>query len=119
MQNTQQTPDSESNLPNTWEECPICQCPDAYVIKDVPKNLFLGSLILFLGFALYLFSIEWWWGMSALLGITAVDYLLYQILPDAVVCYGCKKVFRKLSSTFVKDSGLKAFDPHMGERYRH
>ncbi len=97
-----------------WNECPHCQAPDAYLRKAVPRNALLGLLLIYLVGALYLLSRNWVAGMAALVLIALVDFILYRILPDVLVCYGCSSTFRR----FERSPEFKPFDPHMGERYR-
>ncbi len=97
-----------------WEFCPVCENPDSYLSKDVPKKVFLGSLIIFLGISLYLLSVEWVLGIGLLFALAAMDLVLYRTLPDLLVCYGCGSEARK----FVRTEDQRPYDPHVGERYR-
>jgi len=98
-----------------WEACPVCDSRDAYLVKNVPKRLFLGILIAVLTLAFYLLSVNWYLGMGVLFSLAAIDFLLYQILSNVVVCYTCQSEFRGIDKT---NTNLKPYDPHVGERYR-
>jgi hypothetical protein len=97
-----------------WDQCPRCGSFDAYVQKDVPKKLFLISLVVMLGVAFYLLSVDWIMGMGFLLSLTLLDLVLYRTLPDLLVCYGCKSQARG----FVPAEHLKPHDHHIAENYR-
>lgn len=97
-----------------WDQCPQCGAYDAYLQKAVPKNLFLGLLIVALAVTLYLLSENWILGMSVLFALTLIDFALFKFLPDLLVCYGCGSMTKGFAN-----KNLALFDHHIGEKYRH
>jgi hypothetical protein len=97
-----------------WDECPSCGAFDAYVQKDVPKNLFLALLIPGLLLALYTLEHNWLMGVGLLVGFAAIDFVLFKILPDVLVCYRCDSQIRGIT----KIEKLRAYDHHVAEKYR-
>jgi len=72
--------------------------------------LIMGLLI-----ALGLFAKGFWYGMSALLTLSLIDWCLFKILPDVMVCYGCGAKFKNMTNV----QNIKPFDHHIAEGYRH
>ena len=99
---------------NQWDQCPRCGAFDAYLQKDVPKKLFLITLVLFLALALYLLSIDWFLGIGLLFALALLDLVLYRTLPDVLVCYGCHSEARGAT----QEEHFSAFDHHIAEGHR-
>ena len=89
------------------KNCPDCGCPDLYKEKNFPKPL--GLFILIVGIV----TSFWTYGLS-LIGIAIIDGLIYLIVPDQLVCYRCRRVYRDIP--IPKDR--KGFDHHQAELYR-
>ena len=70
--------------------CLICGSEALYIQKDFNRKLGLvvvsaGAIVVFWDF---------WWGLAVLVLLALGDFLLYRLLPDVTVCYGCKSVYR-------------------------
>lgn len=87
--------------------CSVCGGPAFYLQKDFNQNL--GCLIFLAGAALA----PWTHYLSLLAG-TAIDLLLYLILPTAAVCYTCRSVYRG----YPRHPGHSAYDPNVAWVHR-
>lgn len=87
--------------------CGVCGGPAFYLQKDFNQNL--GCLIFLAGAALA----PWTHYLSLLAG-TAIDLLLYLILPTAAVCYTCRSVYRG----YPRHPAHAAYDPNVAWVHR-
>lgn len=69
------------------ERCPLCGSEHLYRQRDFPRAL--GCLLVAIGALL----VPWTYGLS-LVVLSAVDFVLWYFLSEAVVCYLCDTVFR-------------------------
>lgn len=75
--------------PGPAARCPFCRNDEFYREKRVPRRL---GLIVVGGGALAALALMAWnhfAGMGLLLGLAAVDLLLFRLLPERAVCYRC------------------------------
>ena len=95
--------------------CLVCDCPDLWRQKDFPQRLGL----LFVGMGALLSTIAWYYVMPAtaiciLLAFALVDFLLYAVMKDVLVCYRC--------TASVRDSAIEEdhprFNLEVAERHR-
>ncbi len=64
-------------------------------------------------------SIAWYFhrpiaALSILAGFGLLDMILYQVMPDALVCYRCRSRHHVAEA----DDAFSAYDHELGERYR-
>ncbi len=71
------------------DRCPVCRIGELYVQKDF--NVRLGIAIVVLAAVLA----YWTWGISLVLAV-ALDWVLYRIWPEVVICYYCQAHYRGL-----------------------
>ena len=84
---------------NRVDVCAVCGHPDLYVQKDFNRSL--GLFIVGVGIlaSLVLFAMgEPVLAMGALLGMAAVDGLIYLLVGDVTVCYSCHAIYRGFES---------------------
>ncbi len=86
--------------------CPSCSCEHLYRQKDFNKTI--GCLVIIAGAILVPFT----YGLS-LLVVAVVDWVLYQRVPDAVICYKCRSIFKDID---IPDK-INVFDHHIAEMY--
>lgn len=70
--------------------CVVCGCGDLWRQKDFPQRL--GILMVAIGALVS--TIFWWymmpgWAIGVLLLFALLDGLLYNLMPDVLVCYRC------------------------------
>ena len=74
------------------------------------------ALLPLLAIAFFALSKDWFVGLGILIGVSALDAILFAWLPSMWVCYGCQSEFRGAPKEIV--AGQKPFDHHTAERYR-
>ncbi len=74
------------------EVCPLCACRHLYRQRDVHRAW--GCALVALGAAF----VPWTFGLS-LVAFGLLDWWLYRLLPEAVVCYRCDTVYRDARPT--------------------
>ena len=74
------------------ERCPLCGSEHLYRQRDFNRTL--GCLLIVVGIIL----VPWTYGLS-LIVLSAVDLLIYFLLPFAAVCYKCDTVYRDARPT--------------------
>lgn len=95
--------------------CLTCGCDDLWRQRDFPQTL--GLVIV--GTQVVLSTIAWaWmeplWTYGILLFFLLIDYALYALMPDVLVCYRCHARYR-----FTKlPESVPAFNLETAERYR-
>ncbi|HVX11868.1 MAG TPA: hypothetical protein VHC22_11855 [Pirellulales bacterium] len=106
--------------PDAWDQgrltrCLVCPSTDLFVRKNFPQRL--GLAIVTLGFALSCVTWFFYWTtltFAVLCATALADFVLYLVVGDALVCYRCGAMYRRLSSP----SPHGAFDLETHERYR-
>jgi len=86
--------------------CAACGCDELYFQKDF--NRATGIALVALG-AVF---VPWTYGLS-LLAVTIVDYALYRILRNVIVCYECRAVHRG----YPDNPAIKPFDLVLHDRH--
>jgi hypothetical protein len=95
--------------------CLACPSTDLFVRKDFPQRL--GVAIVVAGFAVscvtwYLYQKEL--TFAVLFVVALVDWALYALVGDALVCYRCGAQYRQVPGV----EGRSGFDLAVHERYR-
>jgi hypothetical protein len=89
------------------EQCAACGHTELYFQKDFNRRT--GVALVVVG-AIF---VPWTWGLS-LLGVTVLDYVVWRVVKDVVVCYQCQAVHRGYAiPTFVKPFDLVVHDRHV------
>lgn len=76
------------------EQCALCGCGYLYVEKDFPS--WLGGAIMLagvVGFLVMTFH-DIAVALGILLGVAALDWVVYQVRPFRTICYGCLATYR-------------------------
>ncbi len=84
--------DGWSAADRTVERCPLCASEHLYQQRDFNRTL--GCLLILIGIVL----VPWTYGLS-LVVLSAVDLVIYYMLPFAPVCYRCDTVYRDARPT--------------------
>ena len=71
----------------TIERCAACDHDQLYFQKDFNRRT--GIALVVVG-AIF---VPWTWGLS-LLGVTILDYIVWRVVKDVIVCYRCQAVHR-------------------------
>lgn len=95
--------------------CHICGCRDLWRQKDFPQSLgvacaALGAILSTIAWSYYL----WYWSIGILMAFALADMLLFQFMPDVLVCYRCGSRYRRFDPT----GPTEAFQLDVAERYR-
>jgi hypothetical protein len=95
--------------------CLACPSTDLFVRKDFPQRL--GVAIVVAGFAVscvtwYLYQKEL--TFAVLFAVALVDWALYALVGDSLVCYRCGAQYRQVPGV----KGRAGFDLAVHERYR-
>jgi hypothetical protein len=69
------------------DACAACAHRELYFQKDFNRNTGIALVVLGSIF------VPWTWGLS-LLGVTILDYIVWRMVKDVIVCYGCQAVHR-------------------------
>ena len=81
------------------ERCAACDHDQLYFQKDFNRTT--GVALVAIG-AVF---VPWTWGLS-LLGVTILDYIVWRMVKDVIVCYRCQAVHRG----YPPNPALKPFD---------
>ena len=81
------------------ERCAACDHDQLYFQKDFNRTT--GIALVTIG-AIF---VPWTWGLS-LLGVTILDYIVWRLVKDVIVCYRCQAVHRG----YPPNPALKPFD---------
>jgi len=81
------------------ERCAACGHAELYFQKDFNRTT--GIALVAIG-AVF---VPWTWGLS-LLGVTILDYIVWRVVKDVIVCYECQAVHRG----YPANPALKPFD---------
>ena len=90
-----------------FEKCPACESSHFYLQKDFNKILGCGIIIVGIIF------VPMTYGLS-LAVVAFIDLLLYNQVPDSIVCYKCKGEFFGIK---VIPKKILPFDHHIAELY--
>jgi DNA-directed RNA polymerase subunit RPC12/RpoP len=93
--------------------CLVCGTPDVWRQKDFPQTLGFA----FVAIGAVGSSIAWYYhrpltALGILLTVAAIDFLLFLVMPDVLVCYRCR------ARHSGEIGGHPTFDHEMAERYR-
>lgn len=86
--------------------CAACDHDQLYFQKDFNRTT--GVALVAIG-AVF---VPWTWGLS-LLGVTILDYIVWRIVKDVIVCYQCQTVHRG----YPPNPDLKPFDLVIHDRH--
>ena len=78
------------------ESCPKCGCPDLFIRKDFPQKLGV-TIVAVAGIAFLVLAANphrFYVGLWILIFATALDAVLYLLVPKITVCYRCRAEFR-------------------------
>ena len=81
------------------EKCAACDHDQLYFQKDFTRRTGVALVVVGAVF------VPWTWGLS-LLGVTILDYIVWRIVRDVIVCYRCQAVHRG----YPPNPGIKPFD---------
>ena len=81
------------------ERCAACNHDELYFQKDFNRRTGIALVVLGSVF------VPWTYGLS-LLGVTILDYIVWRIVKDVIVCYECQAVHRG----YPANPALKPFD---------
>lgn len=88
------------------ETCAACGHDQLYFQKDFNRTT--GVVLVGIG-AVF---VPWTWGLS-LLGVTILDYIVWRLVKDVIVCYRCQTVHRR----YPHNPQLKPFDLVVHDRH--
>ena len=88
------------------DRCAACAHEDLYFQKDFNRTT--GIALVAIG-AVF---VPWTWGLS-LLGVTILDYIVWRMVKDVIVCYECQAVHRGYPS----NPDIKPFDLVIHDRH--
>jgi hypothetical protein len=92
--------------PQTVERCAACDHDELYFQKDFNRTT--GVALVAVG-AVF---VPWTWGLS-LLAVTILDYIVWRVVKDVIVCYRCQAVHRG----YPPNPALKPFDLATHDRH--
>lgn len=88
------------------ETCAACGHDEIYVQKDFNRTT--GIALVVIG-AIF---VPWTWGLS-LLAVTILDFVVYYLVGDVIVCYACRAVHRG----YPRHERLRPFDLAVHDRH--
>ena len=88
------------------EHCAACGHDQLYFQKDFNRKTGIALVVLGSIF------VPWTYGLS-LLGVTILDYVVWRLVKDVIVCYRCQAVHRG----YPPNSVLKPFDLVIHDRH--
>jgi len=88
------------------EQCAACGHAELYFQKDFNRTT--GVALVAVG-AVF---VPWTWGLS-LLAVTILDYVVWRVVKDVIVCYECQAVHRG----YPANPALKPFDLVIHDRH--
>ena len=86
--------------------CAACDHDQLYFQKDFNRRTGIALVVLGSIF------VPWTYGLS-LLGVTILDYAVWRMVKDVIVCYQCQAVHRG----YVIDASIKPFDLVIHDRH--
>jgi hypothetical protein len=107
---------TESQDPAPLTTCPHCGCRDLFIRKDFPQKIGLTLVVLAAVTFLVLAAARasFWIGALVLVGATAIDAVLYLVVPKITVCYRCRAEFRDVPI----NPEHEGYELAIGEKYR-
>jgi hypothetical protein len=88
------------------DRCAACAHGELYFQKDFNRTT--GVALVAIG-AVF---VPWTWGLS-LLGVTILDYIVWRVVKDVIVCYECQAVHRG----YPPNPDIKPFDLVIHDRH--
>ena len=88
------------------ERCAACGHDQLYFQKDFNRKTGIALVVLGSIF------VPWTYGLS-LLGVTILDYVVWRLVKDVIVCYECQAVHRG----YAVDTAIKPFDLVVHDRH--
>jgi len=88
------------------DRCAACAHEELYFQKDFNRTT--GVALVAIG-AVF---VPWTWGLS-LLGVTILDYIVWRVVKDVIVCYECQAVHRG----YPLNPAIKPFDLVVHDRH--
>ena len=88
------------------EQCAACGHPELYFQKDFNRTTGIALVVLGSIF------VPWTYGLS-LLGVTILDYIVWRLVKDVIVCYDCQAVHRG----YPPNPAIKPFDLVIHDRH--
>jgi uncharacterized protein (DUF983 family) len=88
------------------ESCAACGHVELYFQKDFNRTT--GIALVVVG-AIF---VPWTWGLS-LVGVTILDYIVWRVVKDVIVCYDCQAVHRG----YPANPAIKPFDLVVHDRH--
>lgn len=89
------------------DRCAACDHDQLYFQKDFNRKTGIALVVIGSIF------VPWTYGLS-LLGVTILDYIVWRIVKDVIVCYDCQAVHRGYSvSPAIKPFDLVVHDRHV------
>jgi len=88
------------------ERCAACGHDQLYFQKDFNRTTGIALVVVGAVF------VPWTWGLS-LLGVTILDYIVWRMVKDVIVCYRCQAVHRG----YPPNPAIKPFDLVVHDRH--
>src|SRR5688572_18075867 len=88
------------------ERCAACDHGELYFQKDFNRTTGIALVVVGAVF------VPWTYGLS-LLGVTILDYIVWRVVKDVIVCYECQAVHRG----YPANPALKPFDLLIHDRH--
>jgi hypothetical protein len=88
------------------DHCAACGHQELYFQKDFNRRTGIALVVVGSIF------VPWTYGLS-LLGVTILDYIVWRIVKDVIVCYDCQAVHRG----YAPNPALKPFDLVIHDRH--
>jgi hypothetical protein len=88
------------------DHCAACEHDELYFQKDFNRTTGIALVVVGSIF------VPWTYGLS-LLGVTILDYIVWRLVKDVIVCYDCQAVHRG----YAPNPRLKAFDLVIHDRH--
>ena len=88
------------------DRCAVCGHDELYFQKDFNRTTGIALVVLGSIF------VPWTYGLS-LLGVTILDYIVWKIVKNVIVCYSCQAVHRG----YPENPAIKPFDLATHDRH--
>lgn len=88
------------------DRCAVCAHEELYFQKDFNRTTGMALVVVGAVF------VPWTWGLS-LLAVTILDYAVWRLVKDVIVCYGCQAVYRG----YPPNPALQPFDLATHDRH--
>ncbi|HJQ37678.1 MAG TPA: hypothetical protein VKB93_11120 [Thermoanaerobaculia bacterium] len=90
----------------TIDRCAACDHDQLYFQKDFNRRTGIALVVVGAAF------VPWTYGLS-LLGVTILDYIVWRVVKDVIVCYQCQAVHRG----YPIPAAIKPFDLVVHDRH--